>query len=81
MGWLEDLYPTTIVCDRYSGAYSHGKWLAFPYDWWDVPSEVEGGDTECWLFWQDYNGIVGKGDTPQSALEDLTSKMKSVYGD
>lgn len=73
--WLENYYPTTLVADRYSGTYSGGKWLAFPLDYWNVPAEVDGGDIECMMFWDTYDGVVGKGNTPQEAMEDLINKM------
>lgn len=73
--WLERHYPATIVNDRYSGTYSGGEWLAFPLDYWNVPDEVDGGDIECMLFWDTYDGVVGKGNTPQGAMEDLIRKM------
>lgn len=73
--WLRDNYPTTIICDRYSGTYSGADWLAFPLDYSDVPEEVDGGDTECWMFWDNYDGIVGKGNTPQEAMNDLIKMM------
>lgn len=44
--WLETHYPTTIVRDRYNGTYSGAEWLAFPLDYWNVPDEVDGGDSD-----------------------------------
>lgn len=77
--WFKcDCYPTTIVADRYIGTYSKGKWLAFACDFWDVPDEIEGGDTECELFWIDYDYVVGKGDTPQEAFDNLKEQMQSL---
>lgn len=73
--WLESHYPTTIVRDRYNGTYSGGEWLAFPLDYWDVPGEVDGGDPECMMFWEHYDGIVGRGATYQEAMEDLIKQM------
>lgn len=75
--WLKSYYPTTIICDRYGGTYSSASWLAFPHDSWDIPEEVDGEDVECYLFWQDYDGIVGKGETPQEAMQDLIRKMQT----
>ena len=73
--WLRGNYPTTIISDRYGGTYSGALWLAFPHDYWDMPEEVDGGDMECYCFWQDYDGIVGKGATPEDAFNDLRKKM------
>ena len=74
-GWLLGFYPTTIVADRYTGAYSGGEWLAFPLDAWDVPEEIECDDVTCMIFWDTYDGIVEKGSTPERAMADLVAKM------
>lgn len=73
--WVKTQYPCAIVRDRYSGAYSGAEWLAFPVDWWNIPDELEGGDAECMMFWDAYDGVVGKGVSPQAAFEDLVEKM------
>lgn len=73
--WLNTHYPTTIIRDRYDGTYSGAEWLAFPLDYFNVPDEVDGGDPECMMFWDSYDGVVGKGDTPQEAMGDLIKKM------
>ena len=73
--WLNTHYPTTIICDRYRGTYSGAEWLAFPLDYFKVPDEVDGEDSECMMFWDSYDGVVGKGDTPQEAIGDLIKKM------
>lgn len=72
--WLETEYPTTIIADRYDGTYSHGGWLAFPL--YEIPSEVDGGDVECIEFWQNYKYPVGKGNTPNNALDNLRLKIR-----
>lgn len=72
---MKEIYPCAIIFDRYDGAYSNGKWLAFPMCYYDVPYEVDGADTECYSFWEGYTEPVGKGDTPEAALSDLHTKM------
>lgn len=76
--WLYTHYLTTIVNDRYSGAYLGAEWLAFPLDYWNVPDEVDGGDSECMMFWEDYDGVVGKGSTPELAMANLVAKMEDM---
>lgn len=73
--WLICNYPTTIICDRYRGMYSGALWLAFPRNYWDIPGAVDGEDEECYCFWRYYDGIVGKGATPEDAFNDLRKKM------
>lgn len=76
--WLESFYPTTFIKDRYNGTYSGAVWLAFPLDFWNVPEEVEGGDVECMMFWESYDGVVGKGRTPELAMANLVAKMEGL---
>ena len=75
--WLgADGYPTTIIADRYGGTYSGGEWLAFPLDPWEIPEEVDGEDVECMMFWEGFDGVVGRGVTPDAAFLDLVIQMK-----
>lgn len=76
--WLESFYPTTIIQDRYNGTYSGAEWLAFPMDYYQVPREIDGDDIECIMFWESYNGEVGKGSTPELAMANLVAKMQGV---
>lgn len=73
--YSDDPYPLTIIADRYSGAYSGGKFIAFPIDYWNIPDGPDSGDVECEEFWQNYHEPVGKGKTVQEAYEDLLSKI------
>ena len=78
---VKDICPITIIKDRYNGVYAGGKTstsgpVPAKFTAWNlhcdkVPEEINGGDPECANFWWDYQGIVGKGDTPNEALEDL----------
>ena len=47
----EDIYPLTVIRDRYNGTYSGASYLAFNLDSNFVPSEVHGSDTTCSYFW------------------------------
>lgn len=71
----EEIYPVTIVSDRYGGTYSGGQYTAWLCDPWDVPSEIDEGDVGCSQFWCNCKEIVGKGATPMLALEDLRTKL------
>lgn len=74
-----EVYPATIVCDRYNGTYSRGKYLAFNLDPEEVPWQVGAGDMDESEFWGiDGRGnrtLIGKGDTPHAALIDLAEKL------
>jgi len=75
--WLKYQYPLTIIADRYDGTYSGGGWLAFPLYCDEIPSAVDGYDEECAAFWANNLEPVGKGNSAQSAIDDLISQMKS----
>ncbi len=68
---IDFLYPVTIIQDRYGGTYSGGKWLAFNLDAEDIPQGVSGSDYPCADFWGENTLPVGKGSTPEEALEHL----------
>lgn len=46
-----DIYPLTIVKDRYTGVYSGGEWTAWHCDADEVPPEIASGDLPCGRFW------------------------------
>lgn len=76
------IYPVTIIADRYTGSYSGAKWLAFQLDEGDIPADISGGDPDCESFWRSHSDLllpVGKGETPNEALEDLKDKAKKYY--
>lgn len=76
--WNKIHYPVTILNDRYHGCYSGAEWLAFPLDREDVPEDVCGEDEEEMWFWDNFEEIVGKGNTPDSAYKDLLEKMANA---
>ena len=74
----ENIYPLTVVEDRYGGCYSKGIYLAFNLEAWDVPEDVNGSDVDCVCFWDDdaKEYAIGKGDTAQEAIDDLARKLQ-----
>jgi len=70
-----EIYPLTVVKDRYNGEYSDAKYLAFNLSPWDVPCDIAEDDTDTEFFWggsgahDTYN--IGKGNSPESAILDL----------
>lgn len=75
---FKDIYPLTIVEDRYGGCYSKGNYLAFNLEAWDVPEDVNGSDVDCICFWNDdaKEYAIGKGNTAQEAIDDLARKLQ-----
>ena len=71
----EEIYPLTIVLDRYSGTYSGGYYTAWNMDSDEVPQEINADDVSCYDFWHSYEGVVGLGRTPNDAIEDLRQKL------
>lgn len=72
-----DIWPVTIVKDRYSGAYSDGIYLAHFTEPDDVPLEPNSDDVDAMNFWYEFDNFnkndysIGKGETPDIALENL----------
>ena len=85
----DNIYPLTIVEDRYGGCYSGGAYTAFCMDGSELPWQIDAGDVECDCFWKKYNDIfkedpnniykVGIGRTPNEAVNDLAKKIKDKY--
>jgi len=80
--FLENLYPLTIITDRYHGTYSGGEYLAFPLLHTQIPAAVCGNDSECLSYWQtedrlDY--LIGKGNSPSNAIHNLIDRYSLLY--
>ena len=73
-----EIYPLTIIRDRYSGTYSGASWLAFNLDYNEIPDAICGSDMDCFDFWQNEgkNMVVGKGAYLEEALDDLYWKIR-----
>jgi hypothetical protein len=74
---VRNIYPLTVTVDRYSGAYSKGKWLAFALDPEDIPKDPFGDDCVVMEFWcgdEKDKYLIGKGETIEKAIADLDAK-------
>ena len=78
MAKMKEIYPLTIVCDRYGGTYSGGRYLAFNLDYDEIPSAISGDDTSCYEYWQENDIVVGKGESIESAYRDLKNRIKEI---
>lgn len=85
----DEIYPQTIVKDRYQGAYSDSLYTAWNCDPDIVPAEINDEDIPCMAFWSAFtpgtlpNGdgdklYCGKGKTPNEALIDLARVMAGL---
>ena len=72
-----NIYPLTIIRDRYNGSYSGGTYVAFNLESPEVPKEVFGDDCTAMRFWKHFKGVVGRGGSPESAMNDLVKKLKN----
>lgn len=76
----DEIYPLTIVKDRYSGAYSGCEYTAWNLGFYEIPIDIELSDVRCMEFWENEENkqeyIVGKGRTASEALADLYVKLK-----
>ena len=78
---MSNLYPVTIVKDRYSGCYSGGNWLAWNLDSENIPRSWNADDCACAAFWSSeyfWAKPIGKGNTPEKALQDLEQKLERL---
>ena len=73
-------YPLTVVADRYTGSYSDGKFTAWNKEFYEIPTAITDGDMECFDFWDKDSPTrhlykVGKGDTPEEAIDSLITNL------
>jgi len=73
---IKDIYPVSIVKDRYGGVYSGGRYVAFHLHPEEIPEDAFGGDTEAYYFWENTRMPIGKGSTPNDALYNLYDILK-----
>lgn len=63
-----------VVEDRYGGAYSGSRFVAWPLPAAAIPPDSQGGDIAAGLFWAEPH-LCGRGDTPDTALADLERRL------
>ena len=70
-----NLYPVTIVTDKFEGEYSGARYLAFALEPQHIPKHINGSPQEAAQFWQQLEMRrhlhIGKGLMPDLALQDL----------
>jgi hypothetical protein len=67
-------WPVTIMRSRYGGIYEPGVWIAFDQAPADIPDGWRGDDAACAACFDERRGLIGGGDTPDAALEDLVRR-------
>lgn len=68
---MNELYPLTIIKDRYNGVYSGGKYTAWNLEPEKIPKRIFYDDVSCYGFWLRNKVPVGKGNTPLEAIKNL----------
>jgi hypothetical protein len=73
---IPDIYPLTVVSDRYNGTYSGGKYTAWALYPEDIPKAIFSDDDTCCDYFRTTRDIYGRGDTPNEAIIDLEKRSK-----
>lgn len=73
---MNELYPLTIIKDRYGGVYSGGQYTAWNLEPQEIPTQIFYDDVSCYGFWLENKVPVGKGDTPQEAIKKLQELLE-----
>ena len=80
-----DIYPVTIISDRYTGVYSGGEWTAWACGADDIPEGIFDSDVECAKAWSKLKRdrkkgkiIFGVGNTPNEAMRDLIKSNNQI---
>lgn len=75
------IYPLTIVRDRYNGVYSGAKFTAWHCEAESIPEGVNGDDVGCDECWDEiehsseWENQIGYGNTIDEAIEDLFGRL------
>lgn len=77
---VKEVYPLTIIKDRYSGTYSGGVYTAWNKEADEIPTQIYLDDISCMNFWSTNKEIVGIGLTPNLAEENLRMKLELTNG-
>jgi hypothetical protein len=75
---ISDLYPVMIRQARYSGVYEGGQWIAIGnYEDVELDDYFYGDDSSAIdLFESEAGQLIGVGNTPNEALDDMLSKYR-----
>ena len=76
---VNNIYPLTVIYDRYNGSYSGGKYIAFNVEFPDVPKEVFGDDGTAMKFLKHCKIVVGTGGNLDSAVKDLANNLRNKH--
>lgn len=77
----DEIYPLTVVKDRYNGTYTGGKYLAWNKEPNEVPRVFQGEcDADIVSIADMLKNLYGKGNTPEEAIDDLAEKMEKFGG-
>lgn len=74
------IYPLTIFHTRYNGGYEGGLYVALNVRFENVRTSLTGDDAECMEAFAilEEEMPIGRGDTPNEALNDLLRRMNEA---
>lgn len=72
-----EIYPLTIVADRYTGAYSGGEYTAWNLFQFQIPKDIFADDVTCMMFWENASAVCGKGRNAMEAEAALKEMKKN----
>lgn len=76
-----NMYPVTILCDRFNGTYSGGLFTVWGCHPEHIPEKVYSDDDACRDFWKyeidNFKYQYGIGGTIQEAVDDLYYKLEN----
>lgn len=76
---IYNIYPLTVVKDRYTGTYSGGKFTAWNLEPNEVPLEIQDSDVPCACFWRGEKEVLaGRGEAPILAISDLCRRLNKA---
>lgn len=75
---MDEIYPLTIVSDRYGGTYSGGDFTTWNMDYYEIQTDPAEDDVTCMMFWVTTDIVVGRGATPQEAVDDLKRRLEAL---
>ena len=73
---INNIYPLTVIYDRYNSSYSGGKYVVFNLESLDIPKKIFGDDNVAIKFWKHCKIIVGVEGNPDNTIKNLIKNLR-----